>query len=129
MRCDYFSSNNQIQKSLMNKKIAVPVDNAGVLDSHFGHCKFFAIVEVENNTIIAEEAVTPPPHEPGVLPKWLAQKGVTDVLAGGMGNKAIQIFNYNNVNVFVGAPKTTARELVQGFLNESIQFNANYCDH
>lgn len=113
----------------MNKKIAIPVDNTGVLDSHFGHCKFFAIVEVENNTIIAEEALIPPPHEPGVLPKWLVQKGVTDVLAGGMGNKAIQIFNYNNVNVFVGAPKTTARELVQGFLNQSIQFNANYCDH
>ena len=113
----------------MNKKIAVPVDESGILDGHFGHCKYFALLDVENTTIVNEERLTPPPHEPGVLPKWLAEKGVTDVLAGGMGHKAIQIFNYNNVNVFVGAPQLSAGELVQGYLNETIEFTANYCDH
>ncbi|WP_372650673.1 NifB/NifX family molybdenum-iron cluster-binding protein [Draconibacterium sp.] len=113
----------------MSKKIAVPVDESGILDGHFGHCKYFALLDVEDTTIVNEERVTPPPHEPGVLPKWLAEKGVTDVLAGGMGHKAIQIFNYNNVNVFVGAPQLSAGELVQGYLNETIEFTANYCDH
>jgi predicted Fe-Mo cluster-binding NifX family protein len=59
----------------------------------------------------------------------LSDSGVTDVLAGGMGQKAIDILNYNNVNVFVGAPQLTAQELVTGFLNETISFSANYCDH
>ncbi len=113
----------------MKKKIAVPVDENGVLDGHFGHCKFFALIDVEENNIVAKEMVTPPPHEPGLLPKWLAEKGVNDVLAGGMGHKAIQIFNYNDVNVFVGAPQLSADELVKGFLNKSIEFTANYCDH
>lgn len=113
----------------MNKKIAIPVDENGILDGHFGHCKFFALLETEGKNIISEEKVVPPPHEPGVLPKWLAEKGATDVLAGGMGHKAIQIFNSNNVNVFVGAPKLSTKELVQGFLEESIEFTANYCDH
>ena len=113
----------------MNKKVAVPVDNNGILDGHFGHCKFFAIFTIDAEKIAETEQVTPPPHEPGVLPKWLADKGVTDVLAGGMGNRAIQIFNQNNVNVFVGAPKLQANELVNGFLNNTIDFNANYCDH
>ena len=113
----------------MKKKIAVPIDENGILDGHFGHCKYFALISVENKNIVAEETVTPPPHEPGVLPKWLAQNGVTDVLAGGMGQKAVQIFNYNDVNVFVGVPKLTAQELVEGFLNETIEFSANYCDH
>jgi predicted Fe-Mo cluster-binding NifX family protein len=113
----------------MSKKIAVPVDENGILDGHFGHCKYFALLNVEDTTIVNEERVTPPPHEPGVLPKWLAEKGVTDVLAGGMGHKAIQIFNYNNVNVFVGAPQIAAEELVQGYLEETIEFTANYCDH
>jgi predicted Fe-Mo cluster-binding NifX family protein len=111
------------------KKIAIPVDTSGHLDGHFGHCKFFAIFQIEGDNIIKEEQITPPPHEPGVLPKWLAENGVTDVLAGGMGNRAIQIFNQNNVNVFVGAPKLVARELVNGFLNNTIDFSANYCDH
>ncbi|QGY46893.1 ATPase [Maribellus comscasis] len=113
----------------MNKKIAVPVDNHMILDGHFGHCKFFAVFEIRENTILSEEKIVPPPHEPGLLPKWLAEKGVSDVLAGGMGNRAIQIFNHHKVNVFVGAPKMDAKQLAEGFLNDSIQFTANYCDH
>jgi predicted Fe-Mo cluster-binding NifX family protein len=113
----------------MNKKIAVPVDENGVLDGHFGHCKFFEIITVEGNNIVKNERIVPPPHEPGLLPKWLAEKGATDVIAGGMGHKAIQIFNYNNVNVFVGAPQLEATALANGFLNDSIEFTANYCNH
>lgn len=113
----------------MQKKIAVPVDENGILDTHFGHCRYFALLETEGNEIIAEKMVTPPPHEPGVLPRWLAEQGVTDVLAGGIGQKAIQIFNNNKVNVFVGAPRQRAKEIGFGFLNSSIEFTANYCDH
>jgi len=113
----------------MDKKIAIPVDANGMLDGHFGHCKFFAVVEVIGNKIVSEKQISPPPHEPGVLPRWLAEQGVTDVLAGGMGQKAIQIFNYNNVNVFVGAPRQAAKELAAGFLDGSIDFTGNYCDH
>lgn len=113
----------------MDKKIAVPVDENGLLDAHFGHCKFFELMDIENGQVVASQKVVPPPHEPGVLPKWLAEKGVTDVIAGGMGHKAIQIFNYNNVNVFVGAPKLSAQKLAEAFLDGSIEFDANYCDH
>ena len=113
----------------MKKRIAVPCTEEGKLDAHFGHCKKFNVFTVDDKNIILEEAFNPPPHEPGVLPKWLAGHGVTDVIAGGMGNKAIQIFNSIGVNVFVGAPQKTAKELVQGFLNNTIDFNANYCNH
>lgn len=113
----------------MNKKIAVPVDENGILDGHFGHCKFFEIFTTKDNIIVSSEKIVPPPHEPGLLPKWLAEKGATDILAGGMGHKAIQIFNANNVNVFVGAPQLPAIELANGFITRSIEFTANYCDH
>ncbi|BAX82506.1 NifB/NifX family molybdenum-iron cluster-binding protein [Labilibaculum antarcticum] len=112
----------------MKKKIAVPVKE-GILDGHFGHCSHFALLDVMDNTIVAEDLVAAPPHEPGLLPPFLADLGVTDVIAGGMGNQAIQIFNKHNVNVFVGAPQMGAKELVTGFLNESLSFTANYCDH
>jgi len=113
----------------MDKLIAVPVDDNGVLDAHFGHCKFFALLKVSNEKIVSEEKIVPPPHEPGLLPKWLAEKNVTDIIAGGMGQKAIEIFNRHKVNAFVGAPKSNAIELVNGFINSSIEFKANYCDH
>lgn len=113
----------------MNKLIAVPVNANGVLDAHFGHCKFFELFQTEGETIVSIEKVVPPPHEPGVLPKWLAEKGATDIIAGGLGERAIQIFKINNVNVFVGAPKLSAAELVLGFLEKTITYDANYCDH
>lgn len=113
----------------MDKKIAIPVDNNGTLDGHFGHCKFFDILTEENGKITSEEKVVPPPHEPGLLPKWLAEKGVTDIIAGGMGQMAIQLFNKSGVNVFVGAPQLSSKELVDGYLNNSLTLSANYCNH
>lgn len=120
----------KLQKNIfMKRKFAVPVDSNGVLDAHFGHCKYFALHTVEQDGVSSSEMVVPPPHEPGVLPGWLANLGVTDVLAGGMGNRAIQLFNQQGVNVFVGAPQFKAEKLVEGYLNNSIEFSANYCDH
>ncbi|MBN2521764.1 MAG: ATPase [Bacteroidales bacterium] len=114
----------------MNKrKIAVPVNESGILDAHFGHCKYFALMHIEGDKIVSEEKLMPPPHEPGVLPRWLAENGVTDILAGGMGHKAIQLFNHYKVNVFVGATQLKVNELVEGFLKGTLNFSSNYCDH
>jgi len=110
------------------KKIAVPTSE-GILDAHFGHCKQFAMVEVEDKTILNTTYIDAPPHQPGLLPPWLAERGATDIIAGGMGQHAIRLFNEKGVNVFVGAPKLTPEELVNGFLRETLEFNANYCDH
>ena len=112
----------------MTNKIAVPTTE-GVLDAHFGHCKKFAMVEVKDKTIINTTYIDPPPHQPGLLPPWLAERGATDIIAGGMGQHAIRLFNEKGVNVFVGAPKLTPEELVDGFLQETLDFTANYCDH
>jgi len=113
----------------MTKKIAIPVTEQGILNAHFGHSNFFELVDVEENCIVSHENMIPPPHQPGVLPKWLAEKGVTDVLAGGMGERALKILKYNNINVFIGAPKLEFKKLVEGFLSNSIEFNPTKCEH
>jgi predicted Fe-Mo cluster-binding NifX family protein len=112
----------------MNKKIAIPMEN-GELCAHFGHCQKFAIVDVSENEIIDITEVVPPEHQPGLYPRWISSYRVTDVIAGGMGQKAIQLFNEQNINVFVGAPMKPARELVQDFLTNKLSLQANYCDH
>ena len=76
----------------MNKTIAIPVNEQGILDAHFGHCKFFILIETINDNISSTQKITPPPYEPGVLPRWLAEQGATEVIAGGMGQRAIQIY-------------------------------------
>lgn len=112
----------------MKKKIAIPTSE-GVLDAHFGHCKQFAMVDVIDNEIGEISFVDAPPHEPGLLPPWLAERGATDIIAGGMGQRAIDLFNQEGVNVFVGAPKISPTEIVEGFLKGELSFSANYCDH
>jgi predicted Fe-Mo cluster-binding NifX family protein len=117
-----------LKNKVMRKKIAIPLEN-GILCSHFGHCEQFAIIEAENAVVTGELIVTPPPHEPGLLPAWLAEKGVTDVIAGGMGQRAISLFNQQKINVFVGAPVKKHRDLANDLLNERLVAGSNYCDH
>jgi predicted Fe-Mo cluster-binding NifX family protein len=112
----------------MTRIIAVPTSN-GKLDGHFGHCKQFAMIEVDEHTIKEIKYLDAPPHQPGLLPPWLAERGATDIIAGGMGQRAIDLFNNRGVNVFVGAPALSPEELVQGFLQNTLNFSANYCDH
>jgi predicted Fe-Mo cluster-binding NifX family protein len=112
----------------MNKRIAIPMEN-GILCAHFGHCQTFAIVNVENSIITEIQELTPPEHVPGLYPKWVAQFGVTDVIAGGMGQKAISLFNAQNINAFVGAPMKAAKALVEDFIADKLSLSANYCNH
>ncbi|MFW5725170.1 MAG: NifB/NifX family molybdenum-iron cluster-binding protein [Bacteroidota bacterium] len=112
----------------MNKRIAIPIEN-GELCAHFGHCQSFALIEVKDNQINDITEVIPPEHQPGLYPRWIAGYDVTDVIAGGMGQKAIHLFNEQNINVFVGAPTKSARDLVNDFINGKLNLQANYCDH
>ncbi|MDD4058492.1 MAG: NifB/NifX family molybdenum-iron cluster-binding protein [Bacteroidales bacterium] len=112
----------------MKKFFAIPLEN-GVLCSHFGHCTQFALVETDENGVISERLVTPPPHEPGLLPAWLSSQGVTHVIAGGMGQHALSLFAQNNIRVFLGAVAKEARELVSDCLNEKLETGGNRCDH
>ncbi|MCW0484329.1 NifB/NifX family molybdenum-iron cluster-binding protein [Gaoshiqia sediminis] len=110
------------------KKFAIPLEN-GRLCSHFGHCQQFAIIETMDGKITVQNLVTPPPHEPGLLPQWLSEHGVTHVIAGGIGQKAINLFNGQNIQVTVGAQPKQPAELVEDWLTNSLVSGANACDH
>ncbi len=116
---------NQQEASM---KFAVPT-NDGKLCQHFGHCETFALIDVEGNTILNETYVTPPPHEPGLLPPWLSQQRVHCVIAGGMGARAQQLFAENNVKVITGAQGEYPREVVENYLKGTLLTGANTCDH
>ncbi len=112
----------------MNKRFAIPIEN-GELCAHFGHCEKFALVDVIDNNIQQSSELTPPEHQPGLYPRWIAQHGVTDVIAGGIGQKAIVLFNEQKINVHVGAPVSDPASLVKAFLEGSLELSGNYCDH
>lgn len=109
-------------------KIAIPIAE-GKLTAHFGHAAEFAIVHVENQEVKDKELLIPPPHEPGVLPKWLGDLGVDVIIAGGMGSRAQDLFGENGIKVLTGAPSLTPEELVQQYLANSLATGENVCDH
>jgi len=112
----------------MKRRIAIPV-SGGILCAHFGHSEHFAIVDMEGDSMSGVTMVQPPPHVPGLLPQWIAGQGVTDVIAGGMGQMAINLFNQHQINVFVGAPAKSPEGLAADLMAGSLQAGANYCDH
>ncbi|MFO7597476.1 MAG: NifB/NifX family molybdenum-iron cluster-binding protein [Desulfocurvibacter africanus] len=111
-------------------KIAIPIAG-GTLCQHFGHCEQFALLDVDEagGRVGAMSLHIPPPHEPGVLPKWLAELGVSLVIAGGMGQRAQAIFSEHGVKVLVGAQGGTPQEIAKAYLGGKLTTGPNACDH
>ncbi len=111
-------------------RIAIPTAN-GKLCMHFGHCELFSIIEVDENEkkITGREDVTPPPHEPGVLPRFLGEQNVSLIIAGGMGGRAHSLFSEQNINVIIGAPAEEPETIVKAYLDGSLQTGPNACSH
>jgi Mrp family chromosome partitioning ATPase/predicted Fe-Mo cluster-binding NifX family protein len=118
------------QKGAKNMRIAIPVVE-GRLSQHFGHSDTFAIVDADGDSgqILNRKDLTPPRHEPGALPRWLHDEGVNVIIAGGMGQRAQQLFEQNQIEVVVGAPAESPENLVSAYLSNTLQAGENICDH
>jgi len=111
-------------------KIAIPTtDNK--LAIHFGHCANFTFIDVDidQGKITKKEIVESPPHQPGLLPLWLSERNTQMVIAGGIGQRAKDIFEEHGIQVLVGAPYETPEIIVSHFLNGNLKSGENSCDH
>ena len=111
-------------------KIAVPTAE-GRLCLHFGHCAQFAILTLDTaaKAIVSREDLTPPPHEPGVLPAWLGQLGVNLIFSGGMGQRAQALFQQQGIEVVIGLPSETPEQLAARYFEGTLEGGENVCDH
>jgi len=111
-------------------KIAIPVAD-GHLSAHFGHCEAFAILETDQQCkkVLSKSMHEAPPHEPGLLPRWLHELGANVIIAGGMGQRAQQLFAENGITVVVGAQAETPEQLATAYLSGTLQAGENICDH
>ena len=111
-------------------KIAIPMVD-GQLCPHFGHCQSFGLFDVdeEKKEVTGREDLPAPPHQPGLLPRWLHEKGANLIIAGGMGMRAQQLFDQNAIRVIVGAPSAPVEDIVQAYLAGTLTTGDNLCDH
>jgi ATP-binding protein involved in chromosome partitioning len=110
-------------------KFAVPTHQKK-LCAHFGHCEAFALIETDpSGKVVSETYLNSPEHQPGLLPGWLAERGVNYVIAGGMGSRAQDLFTSMGIKVVVGAMGEEPRQIVEQFLGGRLETGGNACDH
>ena len=111
------------------KKIALPVTSAHQIDDHFGHCEKYEVFTIsDQNEILNQEIVQ---SEQGCgcksnIAGVLADKGVVTMLAGGIGNGAINVLNRHGINVIRGC-SGNAEEIVKLFLSDSLKDSGESC--
>ena len=118
-----------IEKASKDSKILVVPVSGGKLSAHFGHCEQFAFVETRNGKIVKTDMRNPPAHEPGVLPRWLAEQGADVAIVGGMGESAQQLLRGNGIEVIMGAPMDSPESLANQYLSNTLVSGENSCDH
>jgi predicted Fe-Mo cluster-binding NifX family protein len=99
-------------------KIAISTDGEYV-SAHFGRCPSFTIVDINDGKVVSREVINNPGHHPGFLPQFFNEKGVECIVAGGMGNKAIDLFNQYDVKKIIGITgkvEDTISQILEGTL-------------
>ncbi len=106
-------------EEVINLKIAIARDGLQV-SGHFGHCEAYAIYQKDGSVIGHIEDLESPAHEPGKLPPFLASHGVNVIIAGGMGQRAVDLFHENGIDVILGVSGAVDKA-AQDFLFGRIQ--------
>ena len=111
-------------------KITIPLVN-GAVSQHFGNCEEFVFVTVaaDGRSIAGMERLAPPPHEPGVLPRWLREQGAEVVIAAGIGVRAQELLTADGIRVVAGVTLAPPEELAAKFLQGSLEVGDNQCAH
>jgi predicted Fe-Mo cluster-binding NifX family protein len=97
-------------------KVAVPAQG-GFVDEHFGHCKEFLVFTISADGSLQSEATIPSAEGCGCksgIASVLARAGVTHLVAGNMGEGAVQVLNSQGIQVVRGA-SGDARQAVVAF--------------
>jgi predicted Fe-Mo cluster-binding NifX family protein len=108
-------------------RIAISVDNnlgiESVVAHHFGRCPYYAFVDVEGDAVQDVQVVANPyyeNHQPGAVPDFIRQQGADVMLAGGMGRRAVMIFQQCGIDARTGA-SGTVRRAVEHYLGDQLQ--------
>ena len=108
-------------------KIAIAVVGDEV-SPHFGQAPAFAVFNVDNAGRLEREDIPNPGHEPGRLPALMRSLGVTHVIAGGMGPKAIGHFCDAGIEVIMGV-SGDVESVVTAFLDGTLEVGESMCHH
>jgi predicted Fe-Mo cluster-binding NifX family protein len=102
----------------MNTIIAVPTRTNRTVDDHFGHCAQFTLFSVNQQQAVQEAGIVLSPPGCGCksnIASILKHKGVSILLAGNMGDGAMNVLHRHDIEVHRGC-SGDASKAVEAFL-------------
>ena len=109
------------------ERIAVATDGVQVAQ-HFGRCRSYTVVDTNEGQVARREVIANPGHQPGFLPRFLSEKGVNLVIAGGMGPRAQNLFAEQGIRTVVGVTGAV-EEAVNRQLSGDLTEGESLCAH
>ena len=114
-------------------RIAISAENSNGLDSvvgpHFGRCPYYVLVDVDGQDVRQVDAVENPhyaQHVPGAVPGFINGHRADVMLTGGMGRRAIGLFQQYGIEAVTGA-SGTVRHALEQYLGGGLQGAAPCC--
>lgn len=110
-------------------KIALP-SRQNKIDEHFGHCEHFTVFTIDDQKkIISEEQIASPAGCgcKSNIAQVLAESGVKIMLAGNMGEGAVNILNSHGIDVMRGC-SGDVKEVAQSWLSGNLKDSGMACD-
>lgn len=111
-------------------KVAVPT-RGNLVDDHFGHCELYTVFTVDANGKIEQTELLPSPQGCGCksnIASILKEKGVELMLAGNMGNGALNVLNTHGIEVVRGC-SGDVRKLAELYLQGTLIDSGVGCHH
>ena len=115
-------------------RIAIPSENEKGLESdvsmHFGRCRYYTFIDIENGKVKGIEVVKVPfeEHGYGDLPNFVKKHGANLVIAYGMGARAMDYFNQLGIDVITGV-RGKIKDVVEKFINGMLSIDENWREH
>jgi len=108
-------------------KVAVSTDQ-GYVSAHFGRCQSYTIIEIKEGQILSRQEIPNPGHQPGFLPGYLSEMGVSCIIAGGMGPRAQGLFADRNIETVIGV-QGPVDEVIEKFAMQELEAGEDLCGH
>jgi predicted Fe-Mo cluster-binding NifX family protein len=108
-------------------KVAISTDQ-GYVSAHFGRCQSYTIVEIKEGQVLSRQEIPNPGHQPGFLPRYLSELGVSCIIAGGMGPRAQGLFANQNIEAIIGV-QGSVDDVIEKFAHQELEAGEDLCGH
>lgn len=102
--------------------IAIPGEG-NMVCPHFGHCEEFVLYDTSRKTL---KTIPNLGHVPGALPGFLKKQGADMVIAGGMGERAQDLFKAEGIELMVGV-SGTLKEVINSYEKGELKSSGAVC--